>query len=39
MDAHRARACYRAVFDWQIQPVPKVSYNTVHRPDERLGPQ
>src|SRR6266545_5925481 len=28
-DADRARSFYRDVFDWQIQPVPELSYNMV----------
>jgi predicted enzyme related to lactoylglutathione lyase len=28
-DADRARAFYRDVFDWQIQPVPEMDYNMV----------
>jgi predicted enzyme related to lactoylglutathione lyase len=28
-DADRARSFYRDVFDWQIQPVPEMSYNMV----------
>ncbi len=28
-DADRARNFYRDVFDWQIQPVPELSYNMV----------
>jgi predicted enzyme related to lactoylglutathione lyase len=28
-DADRARGFYRDVFDWQIQPVPELSYNMV----------
>jgi uncharacterized protein len=28
-DADRARAFYRDVFDWQIQPVPEMAYNLV----------
>jgi predicted enzyme related to lactoylglutathione lyase len=28
-DADRARAFYRDVFDWQIQPVPEMGYNMV----------
>jgi uncharacterized protein len=28
-DADRARAFYQDVFDWQIQPVPELSYNMV----------
>jgi predicted enzyme related to lactoylglutathione lyase len=28
-DADRARGFYRDVFDWQIQPLPEMSYNMV----------
>jgi predicted enzyme related to lactoylglutathione lyase len=28
-DADRARAFYRDVFDWQIQPMPEMGYNLV----------
>lgn len=28
-DADRARGFYRDVFDWQIQPMPELSYNMV----------
>ena len=28
-DADRARAFYRDVFDWEIQPVPEMGYNMV----------
>src|SRR3954466_9092383 len=28
-DADRARAFYRDVFDWQIQPMPEMNYNMV----------
>jgi predicted enzyme related to lactoylglutathione lyase len=28
-DADRARAFYRDVFEWEIQPVPEMSYNMV----------
>jgi uncharacterized protein len=28
-DADRALGFYRAVFDWQIQPIPEMSYNIV----------
>ncbi len=28
-DADRARGFYRDVFDWQIQPMPEMSYNLV----------
>jgi uncharacterized protein len=28
-DADRARGFYRDVFDWQIQPLPEIDYNSV----------
>jgi predicted enzyme related to lactoylglutathione lyase len=28
-DADRARGFYRDVFDWEIQPLPELSYNSV----------